>query len=322
MADALDSKSGILTGVRVRVPSSVLCRSEQTELNMNPNVETRMNESVRPSVSARLSDVICSFCGTRLNVHEAARGSACAKPVCQKKHADMLRTQRLQRESDEVQKAATDFRARVADSYGIKNPEELPLGIVPVNHRRVTKTPRSRRMEFRAHLIRVVLQAFEEKLDQAGIDALGEELTEAVRSSAPLDAGAGCATCQGFCCRLGETHAHLTASSIRSFVVRNPGLRWREVVRVFLKYLPEETYEQSCVYQGRRGCGLPREMRAATCNHYRCDGLKQLHARLEEAGSPRALIVAAEGVRIDRATLLSAEGKSRPVSVARCMDAR
>ena len=102
----------------------------------------------------------------------------------------MLRTHRLQRESDEVQKAATDFRARVADSYGITNPEELPLGIVPVNHRRVTKTPRSRRMEFRAHLIRVVLQAFEEKLDQEGIDALGEELTEAVRSSAPVDAGA------------------------------------------------------------------------------------------------------------------------------------
>lgn len=288
---------------------------------MNPNVETSMSDRVGLPAPAHFSKVFCSFCGERLNVHEAARGSGCAKPVCQKKHGDMLRAQRLQRESDAVDKAASAFRARVADSYGIPNPEQLPLGIVPVNHRRVTKTPRSRRMEFRAHLIRVVLQAFEEKMDQAGVDALGEELTEAVRLSAPLDAGAGCATCQGFCCRLGETHAYLTVSSIRSFLVRNPGLRWRQVVRLFLKYLPEKSYEQSCVYQGRRGCCLPREMRGLTCNRYRCEGLKQLHARLEESGSPRALIVAAEGVRIDRAALLSAEGKFRPVSVARCMDA-
>ena len=197
----------------------------------------------------------------------------------------------------------------MAPALGVSDPTSLALAIVPNFHRPVIKTAPLRRAEFRAHLLRVVRQAFEEKLDAAGVSALAEELSEAVATTPDFPEGhAACATCRGFCCRTGGTHAYLNATVIRSHLARHPGLRPAEIIRAFLKKLPAQTFDHSCVYHGRQGCTLPRDMRASLCNQFQCAGLKELHDTLATTGPRPVLIVTHDGEKIRRSTLTHPKG--------------
>lgn len=218
-------------------------------------------------------------------------------------------SRRRQDEEADVRRAAAEFRARVAPSLGAADPQSLTLAVVPDFRRRVVKLPRARRMEFRAHLIRVVRQAFEEKLDPARVSTLAEELDRSVQEPPPFpEAAVGCATCRGHCCRTAGTHAYLDATTMRAYLARHPGLRWREVVRAFIKQLPDTTFDYSCVYHGRHGCALPREMRASLCNHFYCGGLRELREALDVSGPRPVLVVAIQGEKVGRSTLVQPDG--------------
>lgn len=280
---------------------------------MNAPVEMQKFGVTNQNLTPHLSHRRCAFCKARLDVHQAVRGGICDHPACRKQQAVAWAAQRRDAEVADARRAATDFRARVAPALGVTEPQSLPLGIVPNFHRPVVKTAPSRRAEFRAHLVRVVRQAFEEKLDAAGVTALAGELAEAVAVAPNFPEGqAACATCRGFCCRTGGTHAYLNVTVIRSHLVRHPGLRPAEVIRAFLNKLPAKTFDHSCVYHGRRGCALPREMRASLCNQFQCTGLKELHETLETTGPSPVLIVTHDGQKIRRSMLTKPEaGKMR-----------
>ena len=255
----------------------------------------------------------CAFCGTRLDVHQVARGGVCAHPVCRKKHLLAQVERRRWEEVDVVRRVAETFRDRVAPALGVANPRSLTLGIVPHFDRPLVKLPRSCRQEFRAHLLRVVRQAFTETLTAAGVADLASELARAVTPPPHFpEGGAACATCQGFCCRNGAGHAYLDAAVIRSYLARHPGLGWRAVVRAYLRKIPVASFADSCVYQGRRGCVLPREMRSATCNHWYCDGLRELRATLD-AGAPRPVLIVAVKDREVRSYTMIPPGGTGPV---------
>ena len=257
----------------------------------------------------RLSEKTCAFCGAKLDVHQAVRGGICAEPACRRKLVMESASQRRQEEEADVRRAAAEFRARVAPSLGAADPRSLTLAVVPDFRRRVVKLPRARRMEFRAHLVRIVRQAFEEMLNETHASALAEELALTLQPAREFrEASACCATCRGHCCRTGGTHAYLNVTVIRSYLARHPGLRWREVVRVFLKKLPAAAFDYSCVYHGRRGCALPREMRSSTCNLYHCEGLRELRDAPAAAGPRSVLVVAASSERIGRSALIHADG--------------
>ena len=274
------------------------------------NVVSNQNTGAAGRVPAPfLSQKCCAFCGTRLDIHQAVREGVCAAAVCRKKWDVELAARQRRVEVADVQRAASDFRARVAPSLGVVDPQSLTLAIVPNFQRKVLKTPRSRRMEFRAHLIRVVRQAFEEKLDTTRVSILAEELDRSVQEPPPFpEAAVGCATCRGHCCRTAGTHAYLDATTMRAYLARHPGLRWREVVRAFMKQLPDATFDYSCVYHGRHGCALPREMRASLCNHFYCGGLRELREALEVSGPRPVLVVAINGEKVGRSTLVQPDG--------------
>jgi hypothetical protein len=154
-----------------------------------------------------------------------------------------------------------------------------------------------------------VKQAFEEKVGSPEVSMLAEELSAAVQPPPEFpEGGIGCATCRGHCCRVAGTHAFLNATVIRSFLVRNPGMNQRAVVRAFLRHLPRMSFDYSCVYHGRQGCVLPREMRAAICNYYYCQGLQELRETLAASGRHPVLMVSIKGEKVGRAALIKPGG--------------
>ncbi len=97
--------------------------------------------------------------------------------------------------------------------------------------------------------------------------------------------GVACGTCGGKCCNLGGDHAFLNARLLGRVLDESPGVSPEAITDAYLQYIPEETYENSCVYHGIHGCGLPREMRAITCNTYLCYSLQLLRNSVEDGES-------------------------------------
>jgi hypothetical protein len=84
---------------------------------------------------------------------------------------------------------------------------------------------------------------------------------------------AGCATCQGHCCRGGGEHAYLDERTMARVRRDNPDLDAAGVIALYVGALAETAYEGSCLFHGRKGCTLPKPLRAELCNTYYCNGL-------------------------------------------------
>ncbi|WP_197356820.1 hypothetical protein [Aureliella helgolandensis] len=97
--------------------------------------------------------------------------------------------------------------------------------------------------------------------------------------------GLACGTCGGMCCKLGCDHAFLNTSLLCRVLDERPGLLADALTDAYMQKIPEETYENSCVYHGIHGCELPREMRAITCNTYLCCSLQLLRNSVDKGES-------------------------------------
>lgn len=131
----------------------------------------------------------------------------------------------------------------------------MGAALLPAMDRPVVPLPRMRRAAFRANLRRFLRTG-----------GTGAERTDPAPAS-PL-VQAGCGVCRGHCCRLGQNHAFLDGSDFG-------GLAGADAYRWYVRMLPPESVEGSCVFHGPLGCVLPRERRAPICNRYECDGLDQ-----------------------------------------------
>src|SRR5262245_8003913 len=154
---------------RFRNPSGIPCASASS---MNPSQSPRAPGHVSRFYSERR----CAYCDTALDVHQLARGGICGHPACRRKQVVDLVTQRAREKAAEIRRAAEEFRARFASRMA--DPTSLTLAIVPDFHRSVVKVTQARRMKFRAHIVRVVRQAFEEAIDASAISELAEELSK------------------------------------------------------------------------------------------------------------------------------------------------
>ena len=109
-----------------------------------------------------------------------------------------------------------------------------------------------------------------------------------LQKSAPepvgLDAAvvrAGCATCQGFCCKGGGDHAYIDDRTMYRVRRDNPDLDAAAIIGLFLSRLAPRAYRDSCLFHGPDGCTLGRPLRAELCNAYYCDGLKDFLKRTD-----------------------------------------
>ena len=85
---------------------------------------------------------------------------------------------------------------------------------------------------------------------------------------------AGCATCQGHCCKGGGEHAYIDERTMARVRAAHPDLDARGIIRLYLARLAPSAYRGSCLFHGPEGCTLGRGPRAELCNAYYCNGLR------------------------------------------------
>jgi hypothetical protein len=251
-------------------------------------------------VKPHLSRARCDICGGPLTVHEEVRGRICAKPSC-RSAALQREVARRERETErERALAAALLKQRVREAFdtlipplGRSGRAAPPIALVPAASQPLVKLSRRRRSAFRRHLASVVTEAFEQSADSpAALPA--EELPMAAQfEDETSTVRAGCATCRGNCCRYGaDRNAFLDALTIRRYLAAHPTRQPRKVVQAYLDRIPETGVRDSCVFHGESGCTLSRRMRAAICNIYHCDGLKEIEALRADPQVREILIVA------------------------------
>jgi hypothetical protein len=118
-----------------------------------------------------------------------------------------------------------------------------------------------------------------------------------IQSSTPAPVGfaatvtaAGCANCQGFCCKNGGDHAYIDDRTMARVRHDRPELDAAAVIRMYVDAVPAEAARGSCIFHGAKGCTLARDLRAELCNTYYCTGL---HDFLNWPEMPPGVVVVA-----------------------------
>lgn len=162
------------------------------------------------------------------------------------------------------------YRARRAAARGLP-PERFPLLPVPASALPLTPLPVKRRRRYQQHL-RGLLRAL-----AAGVEppAPAHTVPPAAPVAEPVERvlQAGCRACKGKCCETGGAHAYQTVDDLRRVLAARPEAGEGEIVALYLSHLPDRTVRGSCVFHGRRGCGLPRDLRSEMCNRWLCQPL-------------------------------------------------
>lgn len=134
--------------------------------------------------------------------------------------------------------------------------------------------------------------AFREKLAEKASVVFQEDRAQIARESIPCQEEAppedpawlrllsrACALCRGYCCYHGGDHAYLDAITLQ-LVIRESGVSSvQELLDQYCERIPEWVFENSCIFHGAMGCGLPGQMRSSICKAYLCEGLKAIRAR-------------------------------------------
>lgn len=236
----------------------------------------------------------CSVCGAAIGVHEVAGG------VCRTLKCMTVLALRARERARERRAAALAAAAATLDALGEEIARGLPVcvGAVPAFERRVVPADPERLSAFRALLAKALVAASE--MDAPRSASAEPSTGPGIRAALE----AGCRVCEGLCCETGGNHAYLTAEELAGKLARDPSLTAEALYVAYVAHLPERSYEGSCVFHGAEGCALPRPMRADICNSYRCRGLAELAAALEEAAAPRAWVAAVAYGTVRRAVLM------------------
>ncbi len=107
--------------------------------------------------------------------------------------------------------------------------------------------------------------------------------------------GAGCATCQGHCCKGGGDHAYIDERTMARVRRDNPELNAGSVIGLYLARLAPRSYKGSCLFHGATGCTLGRALRAELCNTYYCNGLQDF-LKLPEVPERVQIIASRNGI--------------------------
>jgi hypothetical protein len=120
---------------------------------------------------------------------------------------------------------------------------------------------------------------------------------------------AGCATCQGHCCKGGGDHAYIDERTMARVRRDNPGLDARAVIALYMARVAPSGHKDSCLFHGPDGCTLGRALRAELCNAYYCNGLREF---MKRADLPeRVQIVATRDGIVRRSLVMSRVDPSR-----------
>lgn len=279
----------------------------------------------------------CRHCGRALTPHEAWSGGLCGDWRCreaalrraaegERAHAAAVLARRAHRSATSGEGAAAATR-RPFGGQGRGAFETAPIVVVPWRPSALRPLPTARRRAFVAHLDGLLAE-----LAAGGeASALGAEAARSLETApgapiagttaAPDPAAAPpdpllahvCAACRGACCNAGGTTAFLDRETVLAALGR---LDAAEVRATYLGRLPARSVTGSCVFHGASGCGLPRELRAAICNRYECQGLGQARDA-RERGAEVVHVVRREDQMIHDSAFVDARGLDTVVGTRR-----
>jgi len=271
-----------------------------------------------------LAAATCVVCQTTLDVLRAQESKVCRNPACVHRYAmlpDQAKCrqcgvplplarqgigdcgalaciqqgtrQRLSEARAAHEAAWARGRALVAEVESARGTTESEarhhgVAIVPRNHVRSTRMRKTRRRELEAHVRQKLVDMREQTAEQIARHRAQPEPLPA--ELGPLF-GATCAACRGHCCRGAGTHAFINERTLQEYLTRHPGASDDEVVAAYLSHVPARSQLPGCVYQGPKGCTLPRDMRSAICNSHLCHGLERALAHHREVAPLHALHV-------------------------------
>lgn len=239
-------------------------------------------------------------------MHEEARGGVCDAAPCRRAYVLLGIAERRRKEAEAAERAARVWRARVIRALDLQDGESLVLALLPANDRPITMSPEERRHRFLDHLRAIVRAALEESAGASAAEMPPASDQPAARVQ-PLSELA-CATCKGHCCAWGGEHAYVDVPSVRRYLTAKPQWSADDLVTALAAKLPEQTYENSCVYHTEGGCALPRWMRSDTCNDFACEALQRLLGRVADDAAPRVLAAGMQQTRIVHGAIFDAQG--------------
>jgi hypothetical protein len=170
---------------------------------------------------------------------------------------------------------------------------------VPLLNETMEPPPPNRVRALKRHLI----QSLRDLRAAKRPDRLIQRATPEPSGFAATVLAAGCATCQGHCCKGGGDHAYIDERTMARVRRDNPELDARAIIRLYLERLAPMSYRGSCLFHGAAGCTLGRALRAELCNAYYCNGLRDFLARAESADQVQ--IVAARNGNERRSSVIS-----------------
>ncbi|MBL0938248.1 MAG: hypothetical protein IBJ03_05110 [Gemmatimonadaceae bacterium] len=235
-----------------------------------------MSSSVPLSTAPR-----CALCQAPLDALRQRAGT-CEAPACL--HAGSLR--RLQDARDELNRVWEEARALGAQAEVSLPPSadhtQRGIAVVPRNKSASRVASKRRHAKLLAHVREQLQESRKQSPEQIARH-------RAQPAELPADVGAlfgtACAACRGHCCRGGGEHAYLNERTMQEYRERHPSMSDEDIAEAYRSRLPARSQVPGCVYQGTKGCTLPRDMRSAICNSHLCHGLKEALSQ-HTAGAP------------------------------------
>ena len=175
--------------------------------------------------------------------------------------------------------------------YGY-NPAQYPYTVVPTNSKKISRLPEHRKNLFRETLLHFINKAMPEFAQKNGPTEKNQTeentLYETAKNELPFEAKA-CSICRGGCCSIGEEHAFIKKETILRYMTKHPDQKPAQVLAAYMAYLPDESFENSCVNHTETGCALPRDMRSSVCNGYVCESLMKLKDLFADTPVPKGV---------------------------------
>lgn len=240
----------------------------------------------------------CAWCGTALTPHQSVTTKSCGAADCERRRTVELArsvTDRRAQEHEDLKATLSHRHSEEIETLLAEHGQDrdaVRIMVTPFNEGRLSVLPEARLEGLKQHLATVADEGFAVEDPETlswPTQRRSAELPE------PEVADAGCATCQGGCCRPGgPSWGFIGKEEVGRFRIANPDATAEDFQQYYLDQLPEESVTESCVFQSNTGCTLSRADRSTLCNTFLCRGVKTMLAERSRDGEAPTVVIAAE----------------------------
>lgn len=263
---------------------------------------------------------LCQYCNTPLTLSQSVAGNTCGEINCRNAWLnDFNKKEQKRRDKElalilEFENKAKRYRTTILQDQPSLSSSTTPLGIVPANEREIKDLSQERIDEFRDHLIQCIEEAqkllenkhYACKINPSETDSLVNVDTQ-LEGEILIQA---CSTCKGYCCLGGgNTFGYQDADNMAHYMLSSGVYDTDTIIKQYLAYLSEQSYENSCVYHTEAGCNLPRTMRAEICNKHLCKNLRDIKGTIFRTNPKSMFIIAENTYNIVRSSLIGTDNK-------------